>query len=314
MSLTLNPNGSFPIALVSGGDENYFVYLDEKKPEALARAQAKLDSILYEQLDSRTIKQITLQLQKGATIGELYDQYLKEATPSPEHSMQKYSIPESEPEEKIEILPTNKPENVYVAGPNGSGKSYIIGKYAKSYHRLFPDRAIILFCRRANDPAYEGIPREEIVLDSTELSAKGKTMEDMTEQIKEISQSIQNFANTLCIFDDVDNLTDKKLKTAVHNLAADLESNGRKEQITVVYVSHIMLNSHQTKSILTEASKVYFFPQSSGTRAIGRFLKEYAGLENKQIKQILAINNSRWVMISQVAPRYIATEKAILLI
>jgi hypothetical protein len=229
-------------------------------------------------------------------------------------NMKFYRIPESEPDEKIEIMPTKHTENVYVAGPNGSGKSWIIGRYARTFQRLFPGRTIILFCRRADDPAYDDVQREEIVLDSSELAEKGKTIEDITEQIAEVSKSIKNFANSLVIFDDVDNLTDKKLLRAVHALCADLLSNGRKEGISVVYVSHVMLNSHQTRAILTEANKVYFFPQSSGTRAIGRFLKEYSGLENDQVKEILSIDDSRWVMISRVAPRYIASEKSIFLI
>jgi molybdopterin converting factor small subunit len=314
MSITLHPNGSHPIALVKGGENKYFIYLDEKKPQVAIKRQARVESILDEKLDHATIRELSHQLKRGATLGGLYDQYLRESMPPPDLNMKLYRIPEYEPDEKIEILPTKNTENIYVVGPNGSGKSWIIGMYARRFHKMFPNKPIILFCRRADDPAYDDVPRTEIVLDSTELAAKGKTIEDITDQIAESSKSIRNFANSLVIFDDVDNLTDKKLLRAVHALCADLLSNGRKEGISVIYVSHIMLNAHQTRAILNEASKVYFFPQSSGTRGIGRFLKEYAGLENDQVKEILSIDDSRWVMISRVAPRYIASEKSIFLL
>lgn len=307
MSLTTTSNGTHPIARVVSPDyPPYFIYIDEHDAEEAPRRVPV--TILDEKLDGVTLRNLNLQLAKGLTIRTLYNRLIKETKPVATYNR----IYNLDADEKIEVLPADHPENVYGAGPNGSGKSYVIGENMRNYQRMFPNRAVILFARQPDDPAFEGVEREEIVVDKTHLEALGKTYEDFAEELAQIP--ITNYSNSLVVFDDCDNLQNPKLSKAIHALVGDLMANGRKLNISVYYIGHLTLNNHKTKIILNESNRVYLFPQTSGLRHAIRFFKEYAGLDNKQIQQIINVKNSRWVMLSRKAPRYIATEKSIYLL
>jgi hypothetical protein len=149
------------------------------------------------------------------------------------------------------------------------------------------------------------------VLDAAEQEKHDRTLEDLAEEIKE--RPLQSYSNSLVIFDDVDNLMSKVLLKQIHSLNNDLMCNGRKQNINVAYIGHIMLNAHQTKVVLNEASKVFFF-SGTGARGVTNFLKTYAEMEKGEIAKIKAIKDSRWIMLNRSNPRYVATEKSIFLI
>jgi hypothetical protein len=288
-----------PIARVISPQGYYFIYLSTAPAPPTRHQPSRAKSKLH----PATIEQITLALQHGLTIEELY----ATMTSNP-NSLKEFTVG---PDEYIEILPSPNPTRYYIAGPSGAGKTYVAASLARGYKQLHPKRAIILFARSSDDPAFEGIAREEIVLDKLEQEAKGRTLDDLAEEIKEIP--ISDYSNKLVILDDTDNLTNKPLLKTMVALNGDLMCNGRKLGISTIYISHIMLNAHQSKIPLNESQYVFFFP-GSGTRGIRSFLKDYAGMENTEIKKIMSITNSRWIMLSRNAPRYIATEKSIFLL
>lgn len=307
MSLSTTSNGTHPVARVVSPDyPPYFIYVDSHDSEEMPRRVPI--SLLDEKLDRNTIKNLSTQLLKGLTIRTLFNQITKESRPTTTYTKE-FRLDE---DEKLQVLPADYPENVYAAGPNGSGKSYVVAENMRNYQAMYPDRSIILFARQADDPAFEGIKREEIVIDKEHLETLGKSYEDFTQEITDIP--ISSLSNSLVVFDDQDNLQNKKLSAAIHGLVGDLMANGRKLNISVYYIGHLTLNNHKTRIILNESNRVYLFPQTSGLRHAVRFFKEYGGLDNKQILEITRLKNTRWVMLSRKAPRYIATEKSIYLL
>ena len=118
--------------------------------------------------------------------------------------------------------------------------------------------------------------------------------------------TVQELANSLVLFDDVDNLQDKKLQDAVNALQSDLLANGRKYKISVMIIAHQLMNYKQTRNILSECYRVVFFPQSSKYH-VNRYLKTYAGIQKSDIDRIMA-TKSRWICLQTTVPNIVIAE------
>lgn len=203
-----------------------------------------------------------------------------------------------EDEGQIQILPPaptseNPTERIYIAGKSGSGKSYLACFYMLEYLRMptpagSPPRKVILFSRHEEEKTYQHIPHIAVKLD------KGFTEEAL---------DVKLLANSLCVFDDTDNIQDKAISVAIRRLNDDLISNGRKYGISVLTLAHQLMNYSHTRNILNEANRVIFFNSGSNYH-IQRYLKIYAGLSKEQIKKIMDIK-SRWTCISHSIPAYV---------
>jgi hypothetical protein len=206
-----------------------------------------------------------------------------------------------DPDDRIEIIPSTKPERVYIAGMNGMGKSYQAKVYARQYRELFPDRRIILISRHEDDDTYEdGTEIEQFTVDA-----------DFGE--KEIT--LDQLRDTLVIFDDIDNLQDAKLSKMIHRIIDDIAGNGRKYGIHMVYLSHLICAGNKTKGILNEAAKIIIFP-GGATGQNEYFMSKYMRFSASTIRKITALKDkSRWVMLARaVIPNYVVYEKGIFLL
>lgn len=195
---------------------------------------------------------------------------------------------------KMQICPTVLPERVYISGQNGSGKSYLSGIYAREYNKLFPKNKIIMFSVHEKDKAYDEVKK------MIRVNLKD---ESLTEKVLEVPK----FKNTLVIFDDCDSIQDKKLKTYITNFELDLLTNGRKYNIYMLTLSHMLMNYKATREKINECSRVIMFGQAGSKYHITRFLRIHGGLDSKQIKRVFALP-SRWFCISVNYPNYILYE------
>ena len=202
-------------------------------------------------------------------------------------------------DEYMEIFPTQDPERVYISGPNGSGKSYISGVYARNYNMIFPKNKIVLISPHA-DTAYTGVTNI-LKLDIND------------ESLYDESLDLSRFQNTLIIFDDIDGLANKKNRLFLENFQKEVIMNGRKLNIHCLSISHMLMNSNQTRHIISEATRTVIFPQAGSTYHIDRYLKIYCGFTKEVIQQILRIN-SRWVCVNNTAPQYVLYDKGIYLV
>ena len=191
-------------------------------------------------------------------------------------------------------IPSEKSESVYLAGKNGSGKSILGGFYACEYHSMFPKNQIFIFTKHEDEKAYKLVPHKEILHDN----------ELLQEPI-----DIKLLSNSLVIFDDCDQIQDKKVEKNLRSLNNDLITAGRKYNIHILTIQHQLMDYKNTRNIINEATRVVFY--NSGSKYhITRYLKVYAGLEPAIIKKILALK-SRWTMISMDIPTYILHEHGI---
>lgn len=181
---------------------------------------------------------------------------------------------------------------VYVAGPSGSGKSTWIRMYGEMFKKLYPDRPIFIFSRLKKDPVLDELDPKRILIDDK--------LVDKPIEIKELEKS-------LCIFDDIDTISDKKQKAVIQQLRDDILETGRHEEIYMCNTSHQLMNYKGTRTLLNESTAVVVFPKSGSAYHIRRYFKVYGGLTTKQTDRIMGLP-SRWVMHSKTFPQYILYE------
>jgi hypothetical protein len=297
MSLTYEDNDSPPVALISSDDEDRFVYISEELPNE--DEQPIGPQVMDKVWDTATINSIADALNSGITLRQLIDLFSQTQLNETAGEVKEGRTDEIdiEPYESIQTVPAPQNERIIVGGPAGSGKSFFAAAYARLWKKLHPDGIIHIFCRQADDPAFADIDHEEIVVDQSIIGEE---------------LGIHDFVDTLVIFDDMDNLQDKKTIEYIHKLLNDLMACGRKQNIYVIYVTHIFMNRSKTQVPLNEANKIVFF-NGMGDRQNVNVLKNYAQMNKHEIERLTSIP-SRWCCLERKRPRYVVHEKGIFLL
>jgi len=192
------------------------------------------------------------------------------------------------------IYPTEKTERIFIAGKSESGKSWIASMYIREYREMFPDRKLILFSTHTDEKAYSAFDMVQIALDD-EFIANPPTLDDLRD--------------ALIVFDDTDNMTDKKLQNTIKAVNDNLIANGRKYNIHCLTLAHQLMDYSRTRHLLNEANRVIFFIGSAPYHT-KRYLKVYAGLGKEQIDKITKLK-SRWVCLGLTLPNYYVSQHEI---
>lgn len=194
---------------------------------------------------------------------------------------------------QIEPMPNpDKRDVIYIAGPSGCGKSMFSAMYMENFRRLWPEKSIYLFSRLTSDPSLDHVKNlTRIALDGDDESLLGKVDGEM-------------LANSLVVFDDCDTIRNVKMRQMVMHIKDDLLQTGRHQNIYMIITSHLINNSKQTRIIMQELNKIVLFPGNGASYFTRYYLKNYAGLDKRQIQRMLNVP-SRWVMLHMHTPRYI---------
>jgi len=188
----------------------------------------------------------------------------------------------------------------YVAGPSGSGKSTIASILSHGFRKVYPKKPIYIFSRtQANkDPAFAKLKPIQIAID-----------EDIIEDPIDITKEIKE-GGGLMIFDDCNTIQNDKLRKEVEKLMSDAMEVGRKLNCNIIITSHLIIPNEKklARTILNEMHNLTIFPKSGSSQQIRYALKNYFGLNNKQIDRILQLK-SRWVRISKTYPQYVLFDK-----
>ena len=192
---------------------------------------------------------------------------------------------------KFNIIPSTETERILIAAKSGCGKSTWMAKYVIEYLIKFPDRRVIMFSRHEEDPAYNGLP-------ITYIPAKPDLVDEELDLL--------DLKDSLVVFDDCDNLQDKKLTKYIEKLNGDIISNGRKYNIHTAWLCHMLFNGLKTRQLLLEANKVVFF-QTGQNYHHARYLREHVGLDKNQRDKILKLK-TRWICTSLSMPVFVVSE------
>jgi len=194
----------------------------------------------------------------------------------------------------------NETFRYYIAGPTGSGKSYYIGMLLKTMRKVCRNKKIFVFSDVDEDPALDSVKRiTRLKLDDSLLDKK---------PINPVK-----LRDSVCVFDDIDSIQNKKLQDYVQKLRDSLLKRGRHENISVIVTAHLMSDYKNTRIIMNEAGAITFFPKSGATDGIKHVLKKYVGMTKTQIDKVFLLP-SRWVTVFKNAPQYVMYDKGVYLL
>ena len=197
----------------------------------------------------------------------------------------------------IQPLPPKDPDKricVYVSGPSGSGKSTWASQFCKEYKKLHRKNKIVLFSPIQDDD------------NINELNPISFTLNAENILDEESKVTLEELKDTLCIFDDIDAISDKKIRDGVRGLLSEILLTGRHYNISTVCTSHILCNWKQSRDLLNESHMVVFFPKTNAYH-IKNYLKNHCGFSKDQIQKILRLP-SRWVAVHKNYPNYIISK------
>jgi hypothetical protein len=197
---------------------------------------------------------------------------------------------------KVEPIPMQESSRIGVFGPAGVGKSTWIGNFFKKYLEFYKDNKIYIFSPKIDDPAFKKIKNLSYV----------KIEDSLLQDPLDVSE----FKNSICCFDDIESITDKRLNNAVRVFRDQCYEIGRSPtNITTIAVHHVILGNERTKIILNESDEVVVFPKSNFS-AISNLCKRYYGFTKDQLEYLRDVP-SRWAVIKRSYPTTIVTENAI---
>jgi hypothetical protein len=202
-----------------------------------------------------------------------------------------------EHDETFQIIPNTKTERFifYVVGQSGSGKSYYCTQLLKEYNAIYPDRPIYMFSTVSEDSDIDKLKNfHRVILDDTFL-------ED--EEIP-----VSEFKDSCCIFDDVDNISNRLLKKKIWNLMNSILQTGRHYNISCLITFHVATAGYDTKIILNEAHSIAFNIKTMGNKALKYLLDNYLGLDKDEIKKIKTLKG-RMTTVMKTYPKMVVSEK-----
>jgi energy-coupling factor transporter ATP-binding protein EcfA2 len=189
---------------------------------------------------------------------------------------------------------TTERQILYVTGASGSGKSYFTKAFTDQYKKIYPKREVYLFSSISDDSSIDKVKN---------LKRIKLTQEFLQDEI-----TVQDFKDSLVIFDDTDVILDKKMKLKITGILNSILETGRHFNVSCIYTSHVACDGRETKRILNEAHSITIFPHGLGGRSLKYLLDSYLGLDKEQIKRIKKLQ-SRWVSILKTFPMVILSEK-----
>lgn len=198
------------------------------------------------------------------------------------------------------LPPKNKSFRAYVAGPAGSGKSVMCGKIIEEFKRLRPKERVYIFSDVDEDKALdEKLGENDLrVILNNEIVTNPITIDDIE-------------TGSLCLFDDVDAIPEKKIKNAINILQNEILRRGRhppgyneeKYEISCINTAHNMTSYLETKIILNESNIICVFPRSTSKHNLSYVLTKYYGLTQEEVNKVIALP-TRWAIISRDYPAY----------
>ena len=181
----------------------------------------------------------------------------------------------------------------YITGPSGSGKSTYCKMYLKEWKKQHKDKPIYLFSSLTEDKSIDEVKPLRIDLN---------TLVEEPLNINEIDEG------ALIMFDDIDNISNKRIRDAVYSVLNNILEIGRHRKLWCLITNHLPTLGRDGRKILNECHFVVYFPKS-GSNGVNmkRLLVDYLGLDNKFMPKMKK-EKTRWVTIFKTYPNFFFTE------
>ena len=195
---------------------------------------------------------------------------------------------------RLELLPDfNRIEKLYIAAPSGAGKSTFASNWIRRYLEFYKDNEFIVLSCVDSDIVIDKLQPLRVNLNNV--------LSDPIDIENEMS-------NSIVLIDDCSCITNVHIRKYVINLLNSIAQTGRHYKITLVNVVHNLLDFHNSKTILTEATSVVIFCKSGSNKQNISYMERYCNFTKEQITKILNLP-SRWVSIKRTFPNLIIHER-----
>ena len=205
-------------------------------------------------------------------------------------------------EGRFQMIPnTNLDRQIhFICGPSGSGKSYFAVNYVNEYVKRYKRCNIYLLSSLDEDETIDKI--------------KGLKRLKIDDSILENPLQINEFdERDLIIFDDIDVIGNKLLRSAVYTFLDQCLEIGRHKKLELVITNHLCNNGKDTRRILNECHTVTIYPRAGSSYGLNYLLQKYIGIDKKDILKIKKLK-SRHVTIYKHAPQFVMSERDIYLL
>lgn len=246
-----------------------------------------------------------MNFEKGAILAKVLNSKLKDdilkVTDKTEDLKEHFNTYVCKTNETLQQIPDKQKERqiLYITGASGSGKSYYTYLYCEQYRKLYPKNPIYLISSINDDSSIDKL--------------KGLKRFDLNPKFIENNFGVEDFKNSMVIFDDTDCITNKILRNKINGLLGLILETGRHFNTSCIYTSHVPSAGLDTKKILNESHSVTIFPKALGGRALKCLLENYLGFDKEQRKKIRTIK-SRWITITKSYPMAVLHEKGAYLV
>jgi len=199
--------------------------------------------------------------------------------------------------ETFQLIPSDRERDIlYVTGASGSGKSYFSKNYILEYSKSHPKNPVYVFSSIGEDPSIDSIKNL-------------KRVDIHNPEFLEDDIDLEEFKNSLILFDDTDCIRNKRIKDKVDSILDMLLQTGRHINCSIIYTTHVACNGKSTRLILSEAHSITIFAKTMGNRVLKNLLDSYLGMDTKQIKTLKTLKGGRHVTILKTYPMCIMSEK-----
>ena len=178
-------------------------------------------------------------------------------------------------------------EIMYVAGRSNSGKTYFVNSVASDYHKKHPNRAIFYITKVHYDGGDKSLNMKLYIM---------VNLESFLDKIRSGEADIDDFKDSLVIFDDVGSVQGNDSKTMWWWIDQVLEVY-RKNNTSLIMCNHLPTEYKKTRLMLAEMTKYVCF-NNMKTRS-DRVLLSYIEMSKEEVVNMLNID-SRWYLIDTV--------------
>lgn len=187
-------------------------------------------------------------------------------------------------------------EVLMVCGQSGSGKSTYIKKYCLEYKKSYPKNDIYMFSNLKDDETLKDLKINRIKID-----------EDLLKE----PLTVEDFKDTLVLFDDIDVIREKPLKNAVYQIMNEILETGRHFNVSCIMTVHYP-NKPNIRTMLNECHAFIYFPWGA-IKSTNYVLENYLGVDKDNLKKIKS-TKSRWACVFRNFPQAVLTEKNIFML
>lgn len=191
-----------------------------------------------------------------------------------------------------------------IIGPAGSGKSYYLSSLLDTYHKIFPRHQVYLLSEKDHDENLKQKYIKRIPIDE-------ELLEDPV-QFAELQDKAKQNGGMLIIFDDIDSISDKKLRANVYQMIDKVFKLGRSFHINIICTIH-NYNGKESTTLLNECTSLTFFPQN-WNRSLDYLTKQYCGFSNATIAKIRGNTKTRATTLMKTFPQVIIQSNKIFVV